>query len=404
MPISVPPRPLVRLLAACCLAATAAPLGGCASDGPGGMGGPFAEIEAQELAAGAFTADWVSRLRVIGGVEALHALGEDLVVLDGDNRAFRITQNGGSLRYLVRVAGGDERVFGPVPVQVDGEPAVAFPSVATAVAFDDDGQMLVRRQLDFAFSGPAVSDGARMYAGFSTPQGGQVGAVAPGADALPIQWRRLVFGLVTGRPAIHEGITYVATGEVGGDRGRVYAITTEGEAVWVRGDRPYVETFAGNTADLSADAFGVYVPSGDTQLYVYDRLNGRLKWRYYGGTALTNAAVPTADRVYLPIDGVGLVALEKDGEEIIKQATWTATGVSKFLGESGDLVLGLKADGRLVALDRADGSERFASNAGGFVDVVPATEDGGPMFAVTDGGAVVKVGVNLTPGKIGRPL
>ena len=412
MPNRVQPRPLVRplvrRLAPCCLAllaaAATAGLGGCASDGVSRGGGTFDTIEGQELAAGAFTADWVSRLKVTDGVEGLYPLGDDLVVLDGDNRAFSITQNGGRLNYLVRVAEDDERVFPPVAVQLDGEPAVAFPSVATAVVFDEDGRPVTRRQLDFAFSGPAASDGSRMYAGLSTPQGGQVGAVSPGADALPIQWRRLVFGLVTGKPALYEGITYTATGEVGGDRGRVYAIDTEGEAVWVRGDRPYVETFAGNSADVSADAFGVYVPSGDTQLYVYDRLNGRLKWRYYAGDALTQAAVPTGDRVYLPVDGEGLVALEKDGEEVIKQATWTAAGVTKFLGERGELVLGLKDDGRLVAVDRATGEERFTSDRGGFVDVVPATEDDGEMYAVTDGGAVVKVGINLTPGKIGRPL
>jgi outer membrane protein assembly factor BamB len=394
-----------RLLAAALAVTLGTGLVGCATDaltGPADVAG-----ESQELAAGSFTVDWQVPLDLRGSEVVGTYLLDDLIIVNtAENRSLGVAAASGTPRFSTRVVPASESMFPPVAVNagtnVDPRPVLAYPSVASVVTLDMNGREVKKNRLPYAFSSPATAAEGRMYAGISTERGGQLAAVAPTAEARPMQWRRLLDGPVLSRPAVAAGITYVATDAGADGRGHVYAVAPNTESAWNRFGEPDFTTYGGNIADLAVDSFGLYVASLDTQLYCLDRLSGRIKWRWYAGESLRDAPVPTRERVYQYVPGRGLAAVPKQGDSDPRTEDWIAADARQFLAEGEQHVFALGASGRLLALDKEDGRVAFTSERSDFI--AGTVSDNGEVFALTADGVLIKAEANLKPGRVGTPL
>ncbi|MEM8873509.1 MAG: PQQ-binding-like beta-propeller repeat protein [Planctomycetota bacterium] len=387
-------------------------LGGCVA--PSSDDDLSADV-VEVLPAGSFVAEWSAPLRLDGAQPVhLELLGDHVLLTDSVNRAYSLTAGGGTLTFARPIVDEGETLQPPVLIERTGSattaPAddlIAFPSAANIYLITTGGQSLSAATLNFAVTGPAAEANGMLYAGVAASGvAGQVGAIDPLRPYSNIDWRRVVFGQVLASPVVFDGVVFVPTSVVqGSDRGRVYAISVDKQtAVWNTAlNESYFETFAGNTVDLVADDFGLYVASDDTQLYVLDRNSGSLRWRFYAGSPLEHPPAVTDDMVYQPVNGLGLAALDKASGQIVREPVWSASAAKLFISEDDKHVYALGNDGRLLGLDKNTGAVKFASDRNDFVDAVVNTDDA-TIYAVTRDGEVVRARANLRPGGTGQKL
>jgi len=77
------------------------------------------------------------------------------------------------------------------------------------------------------------------------------------------------------------------------------------------------KTFGPVTAKTAGTRAGIYIASQDQSLYAINRLTGRDKWVHRTATALTEPPVAIGQSVYLPLPGIGLVALSASDGKVL---------------------------------------------------------------------------------------
>lgn len=138
----------------------------------------------------------------------------------------------------------------------------------------------------------------------------------------------------------------------------------------------------------------VLVPGGDGVLYALDARTGALRWKHETAESLATVPLIVGDRAVVVShnDTVYAVGLA-DGKRAWQYrrdlpSGFTIRGVSRPTERDGKLYLGF-ADGHLVALDAADGTERWARalSAGGSqfldVDTSPVVDDAGRLMVAS---------------------
>jgi outer membrane protein assembly factor BamB len=107
------------------------------------------------------------------------------------------------------------------------------------------------------------------------------------------------------------------------------------------------------TAPIGQHGDIAYVASEDYTVYAHDIVQGRILWRFLGGGPITQKPRVTDDSVYVIPARAGLYRLDrKDGRTI-----WRSAAAERFLAVNKKFVYAVDAQGRLLVLDKARGTQ-----------------------------------------------
>jgi outer membrane protein assembly factor BamB len=108
-----------------------------------------------------------------------------------------------------------------------------------------------------------------------------------------------------------------------------------------------IETTSPATAPpTEADPF-LYVTSADGNIYAFDELSGKERWRYAMGYVGTSRPAVVGDRLYATSSEPMLHAMNSQTGEPL----WTVPNITQFVAQGGKHVYGLDDRGRLVIVD-----------------------------------------------------
>jgi outer membrane protein assembly factor BamB len=281
---------------------------------------------------------------------------------------------------------------------------VVFPTATTLEIYEQHtGRFITANDLDFSARSAAVGKAGMMYLGAAKRGSSRGVSIDIREPYVPVRWELMTpEGAVSAAPALWEDAVYFAS-----EGGEVYAVTATGrESIWPLPGGTF-KTGAAVVADLQVDAECVYVASTDNKLYALNRNNGKIRWQYYGSTALRTAPAVTSDTVYQYVAGTGLVAIDKASGEYNRKPRWVAEDATQFLAQDERNAYVRSRSNRIVARDKKTGEVRFMSQKRSGKDefAVFGTNTGkedGIVYAGTKAGRVVAVRPVLKPGTVGE--
>jgi outer membrane protein assembly factor BamB len=330
-------------------------------------------------------------------------VNEDLVfAYSKKNYAYAINRGSGLIRFNTFIADTTIKPHAPVVLKE----RIVFPTDSTLELYRRvDGRLVKSYKTRSSMRTNAVGSptGSRIFFGVDTPGAGRVVAV----ETMPTQYMEVSqkWELMSNKgapinstPATLAGVVYIAF-----DDGMVYAVNSESrQSIWETATGPTYKTYGPITADLRVDEFGVYVPSTDTKFYCLDKTQGRVKWQYYAGATLRNSPEVTATMVYLPVEGRGIVAIDKiNGPKEGREPRWILANVVKLVSEDEKYAYFQRPDNLVVAVDKLTGEQKFTSTRTDLVAFATNTKDG-VIYAGTRDGRVVAITPVVKPGDVGE--
>ena len=405
---SRPARP--RRAAGLLLAAGVAASGLAAAAGLAGCkGAPPPKVVRHDVAplpAGSFKVAWRSAVDTAqyGEIDRIF-LRDDLILLYTKQNVVVALTTSGVTKFVTRdVARPNDKLWPPVLVDAQGrlgpniKRLIAFPGNTAYEVFTDEGQFVQSVSVSAggerqAINSPTSAADGYCYVGLADPFGGRVATIDVTREVASVLNPAQVRGPVIARPIFYRDVLYV-----GDDTGAVTAIVAPRSPAW---NRPF-QTDGPVRTDLTVDDFALYVPGSDGNLYVLDRTTGRRKWQYYAQTPLNRPVVAGEKNVYLPVANKGVVALSKtEGDTVSRLPLWTVAGALDVLGQDASNVYLLGGDGRLLAVDKDSGEEKFRSKN---VEPTLFAQDakGGRLFAADATGAVMAIDPVLGRGEVGE--
>jgi len=324
-------------------------------------------------------------------VTELHLRENNLYVYTRSDTVYSIGRNGGELQFVVPVKASGGVLRPPVEIK----DRILFPTAATMEIYKPNGRFERRFPLDFSTRGPAAGLENMAYVGLDYPRGGRLAAIDVSRPFANIRWELLTKGGVSARPGIFANVIYI-----GGEDGRVYAVTPDRRPVWPLEGGVFV-TSGRIVADVKVDETGVYVASTDSKLYCLDRSTGKINWQYFGGRPLVDAPHVAASTIYVNVPDRGLVALDKGKGVFNRTPRWVSKDARAFLSEDDKHTYLATRDGRIQAVDRASGKVLFHSKGAGF-DVFAPNPNDVTIFAARKDGGVYAIKPILSPGTVGE--
>ena len=195
---------------------------------------------------------------------------------------------------------------------------------------------------------------------------------------------------------IAEGRLYVSSAF-----GWLYALDLRsGAVVWAK------QFDAGMTAPATVAGNRLYVVSADSMSGALDSATGKTDWQLPGAPApssMVGGAAPAiaGDLVLLPTPGGELIAARRDNGQIVWRTVVAGTrvgmayaSVTDVTGDpvvQGDVVYVGNQAGRVVALDRTDGTQLWATQEAAYGPVWPV---GGSVFLMSDRNRLVRLDAN----------
>jgi outer membrane protein assembly factor BamB len=324
-------------------------------------------------------------------ISELHLRDNNLYAYTRNDVVYSLGRAGGEIQYVapVKASGG---VLRP-PVELKDR--IVFPTATTMEIYKANGKFERRFPLDYSTRSPANGIENTLYVGLDYPRGGRIAAIDVARAYANNRGELLTRGGVSAMPAIYQNTIYI-----GGEDGRVYAVTPQLKAVWPLEGGVFV-TSGRIVGDVKVDESGVYVASTDSKLYALDRGNGKVLWQYFGGKPITSSPHVTANTVYINVPDKGLVAIEKGKGEFNRQPKWISKDARKFLAEDDRHTYLSMRDGKIQAVDRATGKVLFVSKGPGF-DVFVNNPKDNIIYAARKDGTVYAIKPVLGPGVVGE--
>ena len=327
-------------------------------------------------------------------VRSLHVVQDLLFVYTTDNTSCVLDRESGRVLAIDRItARSVDELFPPIVLK----DWIVYPTGVTIEIYDrKTHRKLASALLPFGVRAAGVGEGDLVFLPSDYTNGGRISAVSANpADHVyeqPPIWERMTFGGITSRPAIFQGMIYVASRD-----SRVYGLRLADQAaIWagLRSTWAGFETGGQILADIAVDSQGVYVASTDTVLYALDPMTGRIRWQYYAGVPLEEDSdvYSVGDSVYLYVPGKGIVALDKAGEGRVRTPRWTVSDARRFLGADERYVYVLMKDNTAAAVGKG-----AAAEGGGEVKIRGVRKDmaafatnvvDGTLYAATAKGVV----------------
>jgi outer membrane protein assembly factor BamB len=334
----------------------------------------------QELPGGSFMVAWRAPLPMSGGDEITHLYrrGDQIYAYTRLNKAYALSAAGGQILWGGTVAGPRETLRPPVRMK----DMTIFPTSSTLEIWKEGKK---QRSLDVQHSMRSglcpQPDTTFVYVGLDYPQGGRIAKIDTNREYNVTRWELMTSGGVSATPVYHHQSIYA-----GGEDGAVYALNENREPIWSTPGNVF-QTGGPIVGDLKADDTGVYVASGDSKLYALELSTGKIKWQYFGGSALTVGPVLTGDTVYQAVPRNGVAALDKATGAFDRAPRWFVPGTLQFLAEdatSGSVYL-RRIDNSIVGVDKKSGEPRYESRRKDFVQFATNTLDGTVYAAAKDG-------------------
>ena len=388
---------------------TAGALGGCA--GGGGTSAADQPRESGELPAPGFARDWATRLDLKNDtVDRLFVRGGLLFVYTKGGSSYVMKRDTGELLHFDQVPGGEYRLRPPILLANH----IVYPTTSILEVYGLDGARQRPVDLRGALRADPVGAGVHVYAPIDTPGGGgsRIRKVDVTGVADIANWELQVFkGGVSSAPAVQDDVVYAAD-----EGGLVYAVTADvRDPAWPVFVAPYGNVFdarAPVTADLKADETGIYVATqGEGRLYCLNRVNGQVKWQWFGTGPLTASPVPTSDTVYQQDANLGMVAINKAEDPEIADpqynrtkgmgVRWERSDVTQVLAQDDRYTYALRKDKVILALDKKTGETQFTSRRNDLHAFATNPADG-TIYAASRGGRVLAIKPNLQVGAVGE--
>ncbi len=334
---------------------------------------------------------WKATLDLRGDkVRELYTTDEYLFVLTNDNYSYVFDRASGTRVHVSKING---RVRPPVVLKDQ----IVYPTDSTLEVFSRNGRFERSVNIGNTIRTGAVTAAGRVVVGVDQDGRGRalfVNVATPGNDIAPI----LTMGALTAKPAVRGGLTFV-----GAEDGRVYAIAENLTGAWALPGGAF-ETDGSIVADLATDpgtSANVYVASTDSKLYALNATTGQLRWQYYAGGQLTKAPVATADTVYLPVPGQGLVAIDKTGSDSIRKAKWNKPDATRLLADDASYAYVLGSGNRIYGVDKKTGNVKFISERDDLRIFATNNKDA-VVYAATPNGEIIAAVPVLKPGTMGE--
>lgn len=346
----------------------------------------------QAIEAGSFVEKWQAQLDIgKSQVEALYLRDNTIFAYGKDRLIYLLDRNSGRLMKVDDVGARSLHVGPPVVLKQE----IAYPLATSITIIDKAGHAKREFVAEMSIRSPAVASGDTVFVGGDMQLGPHVVAFDTKAARQVPKWIIRTTGSFEGSPALHQGILYV-----GSEDGMIYAMNTDGEAAWPLAGSTF-KTAGPITTDIQADDFGVYCASTDGTLYCLDRGNGKIKWRYFGGSPLHASPVVTAKSVYQFVPRVGLVAINKTSGELNRKATWVLEDGRQFLAADQKYAYVRLKDNRIAACDLETGAIAFTTAKNDFRLFVTNPIDS-TIYAATRDGKVYAVTPELRSGTYGK--
>lgn len=339
-----------------------------------------------------FVQQWRAPLKLTNDtLTELHLRDENLYAYTRNDVVYSLSRDGGDTQFVapIRASGG---VLRP-PVEL--EDRIIFPTATTMEIYRSNGRLERRFSLDYSTRSPGAGLENMVFIGLDYPRGGRIAAIDIDRPYANVRWELLTRGGVSAKPAIYENVVYI-----GGEDGRVYAVTPDRRPIWPLEGGVFV-TSGRIVGDVKVDETGVYVASTDSKLYSLDRNTGKINWQYFGGKPITSSPHVAASTVYINVPGRGVVALDKAKGGFNRTARWVSKDARMFLSEDAKHTYLATRDGKIQAVDRATGEILFQSTGPGF-DLFVSNPRDDTIFAARRDGNVYAIKPVLGPGVVGE--
>lgn len=321
----------------------------------------------------------------------------DMLFVYGPKNDIAAFDTAGGLKFRMRIGKPGDLVGVPM-VQAE---RVIFPTSAAIEIVSREGIRRKTINLPQPLRSPPVAVDEMVYAGIDSEQGGRIGAISLDRPyGSPYIWTRIARGVVRTQPALFENVLYFAN-----ENGEVISITNDPTLLWPRNDEMPDSVFKTDgriVAAIRVDESGVYVPSTDSKLYCLDPITGKIRWEYFAGTPLKQSPVPTADTVYIYVDGKGLVALDKKQPGRYPEARWSNPEALRLLADDAKLAYVLTESNHVAALDKKTGAQQFATERDDFAAAVAhINPKDSTLFVITSDGKLVSMRAVTRAGVVG---
>ncbi|HUB26731.1 MAG TPA: PQQ-binding-like beta-propeller repeat protein [Tepidisphaeraceae bacterium] len=393
-------------------------IAGCNQSPPPAAAAPVEPASTVSVDPNDFLPIWRNSLPLDKGdsISRVYVMQDLVLAVSENNVVYVINKSDGVVRFINYVDGGGRAIGKPL-VLAD---RIIYPAQTTLQVYNRrTGDFIRSVDLGFTISSGIVSEDDQLYMGADLG-GGELANVDLSRTYVPVRWKLLVFGEVSGAPALYDNIIYVGSGD-----GGVRAVTPDRTAMWPLEHDAF---FTGGpiVGDIQVDDAGVYAASASGRLVCLDRNTGQIApsidprtdklntggWQYFAPNPLRTGPVVTPTMVYQQVPDVGMVAIDKvklipvdpDGRhrisEINRTPQWISPDAAQFVSENRRFTFVGSADQELLALDKGNGAIRYRSDGTHFAAMASNLTDS-LIYASAADGTIVALRPVLQPGSPG---
>jgi outer membrane protein assembly factor BamB len=350
------------------------------------------QMSTMVVPAQSFVRDWGTNLPVKDrdSITDLFIRGDTIFAYSKNNFAYAVNRTSGQFLYYNPITSSTTTLYPPVLLS----DRVIYPCSESLEIYTLQGRKMDTIALGYSLSGPAVGKGERIFVGNTSGVAGRFALVDVDREYGNTRWELETLSSVTAAPALYQGMVFI-----GCESGRLYAVDDDRSPVWNL-EGGYFQTYGPIVADVKADDFGVYVASKDYKLYCLDRASGKVKWQYFGASALTTSPAVTKELVY-QYSSAGIAAIDKRKGEYNRKPRWIAADAVQFLAEDSQYSYLRRKDNVIMAVDKTSGETVFTSKRSDFTLFASNTESD-MIYAANAYGNLMAIRPVLRPGTVGE--
>jgi hypothetical protein len=324
---------------------------------------------------------WQMQLPLVAGerITNCYLVDDHLYLATYDGFVYAMHAHTGVVRWARRITTAGYRIWRPCHA---GERTV-FVLPSSVRQYDRHfGDPIREIKLRFPAGSPAVSDGSHFF----------LGGVDLRLYCFQTDWDYEIWKFGTRGQIVGAPVLFGDRVAAGSDDGAVYSCRRTDKANgWI------ARTEGSITADLVADAEGVYVASRDQSVYLLAPENGLKRWRARLGGPLYEAPIVTSDMVYQYCPADGLCAIEKPAVIEGDRVRWKLAEGRSLATADKDTAYVLSNQESLLAVGIKSGSVLHTIPAPGFTMAMPSPYET-VVFIASESGRVLCARPESTPG------